>query len=401
MQSKTALISGLGIAGPTLAYWLNAAGYETTIVERAPALRRGGYVVDFWGLGYDIAERMNLGDDLERTGYHMREVRIVGSRGKRRARFGTDVFRDLAGGRFITIARSDLSRLLYEKIAGRTKVLFGDDVAALDERADAVNVRFTSGAERRFALVFGTDGLHSNIRRLVFGPQDRFEKQLGYAVAAFEVPGYRPRDGDIYVLYSQPGRMVGRFALHEDCTLFLFVFHTGTTTLPISLAEQKAMLAERYRDDDWECPQILAALEHAEDLYFDRISQIRMDRWSQGRVALLGDAAFCVSLLAGQGTALATTAAYVLASELALADGRHDEAFARYRERLNAFIDGKQRGAERFASALAPRTRWGIAFRNLVVNLLAIPGFAKLTAAKDIVDRLALPAYKWPHPPSG
>ena len=244
-----------------------------------------------------------------------------------------------------------------------------------EEQAEAVQVQFKHAGERRFDLVIGADGLHSNIRKLAFGPQHRFEKQLGYAVAAFEVRGYRPRDEDVYLMYGHPGRMLGRFTLHDDRTLFLFVFADGRRFVCRRRSnQQKAMLRERYRDGKWECPRILDELDRTNELYFDRVSQIRMPNWSQGRVALAGDAAFCVSLLAGQGSALAMISAYVLAGELAAAGGRHQEAFRRYEARLRAYIDAKQRGAERFAGAFAPKTRWGLGFRNLVIRAFAIPG---------------------------
>ena len=396
MNGKAVLISGAGIAGPTLAFWLKAAGFEPTLIERAPALRAGGYVIDFWGLGYDIAERMGLATDIDRMGYHMRELRIVDDRGERVTGFGTKVFNELSGGRFVTLGRSDLSRLLFEKIKDTTEIIFGTEIVDLQEHADSVQVQFNTGDERRFDLVIGADGLHSNVRRLVFGPEDRFEKQLGYLVAAFEVRGYRPRDEDVYVIYSEPGRMLGRFALHADRTLFLFVFAADVDPLPAVLDLQKAMLRERFGDGKWECSRILGELDRTQDLYFDRVSQIMLDSWSRGRVALAGDAAFCVSLMAGQGSALAITAAYVLAGELAKARGRHEVAFGKYEELLRAYIEMKQRGAERFAGAFAPRTQFGLFFRNQVIKAFAIPRLARLAFGRDIIDTMQLPDYQWP-----
>jgi 2-polyprenyl-6-methoxyphenol hydroxylase-like FAD-dependent oxidoreductase len=98
MNVKTVLISGVGIGGPTLAFWLRAAGFEPTLIERAPGLRAGGFVIDFWGLGYDLAERMGLANDIERAGHHMRELRIVDDRRERVAGFGTTVFREQIDG---------------------------------------------------------------------------------------------------------------------------------------------------------------------------------------------------------------------------------------------------------------------------------------------------------------
>ena len=158
-------------------------------------------------------------------------------------------------------------------------------------------------------MVIGADGLHSAVRRIAFGPQENYEKHLGYTVAAFEAADYRPRDEDVYVIYEQPGRHIGRFALRGDCTLFLFVLahDVGGISYPYDLSAQKALLRDVFADDEWELPQILVALDSCTELYFDRVSQIKMDTWSQGRIGLIGDAAFCASLLAGQGSALAMT----------------------------------------------------------------------------------------------
>jgi 2-polyprenyl-6-methoxyphenol hydroxylase-like FAD-dependent oxidoreductase len=392
----TVLISGAGIAGATLAFWLKAAGLEPTLIERAPGLRSGGYVIDFWGLGYDIAERMGLLPEISRNGYHVQELRVVDNAGRRLAGFGTKVFTELTGGRYVTLPRSCLSRLLFEKVDGRVERIFGEEIVAVEEQPDCVRVALKHGGERRFDLLIGADGLHSAVRKLVFGPQAQFERHLGYVVAAFEVQGYRPRDEDVYLIFGQPGRMVGRFTLRDDRTLFLLVFAAERDSLPETLDAQRAALHKIYGKDGWECRKLLSELDRADELYFDRVSQIRMPSWSRGRVALIGDAAFCVSLLAGQGSALAMISAYVLAGELAAAHGRYQEAFARYDALLKSYIERKQQGAERFAGAFAPKTHAGLLFRNLVIKTFAIPGLARLAVGRDIADALDLPDYSWP-----
>ena len=395
MNGKTVLISRIGIGGPTLAFWLKAAGFSPTLVERSPALRTGGYVIDFWGLGYDIAERMGLSSDIDRIGYHMRELRMVDGRGNRVAGFGTAVFSELTGGRYVTLGRSDLSRLIVDKIKDTCEILFGDEIESLRDQSNGVDVRLKRGGDRRFDLVIGADGLHSNVRRLVFGSQDRFEKKLGYMVAAFEVKGYSPRDEEVYVVYGKPGRQLGRFALHNDRTLFLLVFagNFDTSGDRLDLAAQKAILRERFDDGNWECGRILDELDRTQELYFDRVSQIVMDTWSSGRVALVGDAAFCISLLGGQGSALAMTAAYVLAGELSKSEGRHKDAFRSYEELLRTYITAKQRSAERFAGFFAPKTKLGLILRKQVIRAFRIPGLARYAIGKDVIDKLQLPDY--------
>jgi 2-polyprenyl-6-methoxyphenol hydroxylase-like FAD-dependent oxidoreductase len=354
-------------------------------------------VIDFWGLGYDIAERMGLSGELDHLGYHMQEMRIVDDNGERETGFGTNVFRELTGGRFVTVRRSDLARLLFERASPVTETIFDDEISGLEQEPDGVNVTFQRGSPRRFDLVIGADGLHSKLRDLAFGPQHRFEQSLGYTVAAFEAQGYRPRDEDAYIIHNKPGCMLARFALREDRTLFLFVFANDTSDIRSAhdVETQKMLLRSRFRISGWESARILDELRRSDDLYFDRVSQIRMQTWSHGRVALVGDAAFCASLMAGQGSALAMTAAYVLAGELARIAGSHEEAFRRYETFLRPYIETKQRGARNFSGALAPRTGMGLFVRNLIIGATAIPGLARLAFGRDIVDRLALPEYVW------
>lgn len=395
MARKPVLISGIGIAGPALAYWLQLAGYSVTLVDKAPAVRTGGYVIDFWGLGYDLAASMGLETAIKEIGYQAEEMRIVDSRNVKKAGFGTRVFDELTKGRYITLPRSGLSRLLFEKIRSTSSVHFDTEITALRESGDGVEALLSNGDMGKFDIVIGADGLHSNVRKLAFGPQSEFEQALGYCVAALEVDNYPLHDEDVYVMYCRPGHMVGRFALRGRRTLFLFVF-AYEQSFPETLREQKAILERIYGSAGWETRQILAALEKANSLYFDRVSQIKMAAWSHGRVALCGDAAFCVSLLAGQGSALAMVAAYVLAGELKRANGDHATAFARYEQTLRPYISLKQDGARRFAGALAPKTVFGLWFRDMVVRSMNIPGVAQMAIGREITDRLALSDYGFP-----
>lgn len=171
------------------------------------------------------------------------------------------------------------------------------------------------------------------------------------------------------------------------------MFSSALADLPVTLKTQKALLRDIYRRGEWECGKILSELDRTDELYFDSVSQVRLQNWSTGRVTLVGDAAFCVSLLAGQGSALAMVAAYVLAGELSASGDRYGQAFANYEARLRSYVETKQRGAERFAGALAPKTSAGLYFRNMVVKTFAIPGLARLAIGRDIADRIELPDY--------
>ncbi|HVM33190.1 MAG TPA: FAD-binding domain [bacterium] len=394
------LISGAGIAGPTLAYWLAHYGFQPTLVEKSPQFRRGGYVIDFWGTGFDVADRMGLVPDLTRQGYLVEEVRVVDPRGKPISGFPVSALMKTLGGRFVSIPRGDLAAAIYGKIEGRVEALFGDSVKSIAQDRKAVRVCFERGPEREFDLVIGADGLHSRVRELVFGPQERFETYLGYKVAAFEAEGYEPRDELVYVMFTEVGQMLGRFTLRGNRTLFIFIFADDD---PGTSAErfpegQKALLRKRFGQSGWECGRILDALDSSRDLYFDRVSQIRMDPaqglWSRGRVALLGDAAFCVSLLAGQGSALAMAAAYALAGELHRSKGDYPIAFSRYQDLFGPFVAGKQRAAVRFGGAFAPKTRLGLFFRNQVMKTLRIPWIANQAFSRDLSDKIQLPQYE-------
>jgi 2-polyprenyl-6-methoxyphenol hydroxylase-like FAD-dependent oxidoreductase len=387
------LVSGAGVAGPCLAYWLQRYGFEPTIVERSPRLRKGGYVVDFWGAGFEVAERMGIAPRILEKGYPIKELRQVDRRGRRVSGVEVSVFDKIAGGRFTSVARSDLAASIFEALDDRVETIFDDSVAAIDDRGDAVPVRVERTPTRTFDLVVGADGLHSHVRRLVFGEESRFERYLGLKVAAFTLAGYRPRDELTYVIHNEIGQQVGRFAMRDDQTMVLFVFADPDASLPSDVAGQRALLRERFADSGWECPKMLDALDGVEGLYLDRVSQIHMDRWTTGRVALVGDAAFCISLLGGQGSALAMVAAYTLAGELARANGDHTAAFARYQERLGAFIAKKQKVAVRFAPFFAPRSKWKIFVRNQVMKLMAVPFVSELAVGREMKDRIELPSY--------
>jgi 2-polyprenyl-6-methoxyphenol hydroxylase-like FAD-dependent oxidoreductase len=388
------LISGAGIAGPSLAWWLLQDGHHVTLVEKAPRFRPGGYVIDFWGKGYDLAERMGLMPRLEQVGYHVNEVRFVNANGRRRGGFDVSVLDRITKGRFISLPRGELSRAIFEAVEDRCETVFGDQIASLELDRDGTGVTLEHGGQRFFDLVVGAEGIHSRTRELVFGPEERFERFQGYNFAAFTIHGYPRRDPDIYLMYGEPGRQAARFTLHGDSSLVLLIWRDEQRT-PIRHGEaaQKALIRERFAGMGWEVAALLEGLEAADDLYLDRVSQIRMEHWHQGDVVLLGDAAYAPSFLAGQGSALAMIGAYVLAGELKQAGGDVPMALANYQRRLFAFMRVKQDAAIKLAPTFVPKSSLGILMRMIGSRLLGIDWFAGWVMGRSIQDQIELPDY--------
>ena len=386
------LIVGAGVAGPTLAYWLQRTGHEPTIVERAPRLREGGYVVDFWGAGFEVADRMGIVPRLRNEGYRFREMREVSDRGRPIVHLDPlHVIEGAAAGRYVTIGRSDLSRAIYDAAEGATETIFGDTVDALVDDGAQVHVRFASGMERSFDLVIGADGLHSRVRSIAFGPETEYERYLGITVAAFDLEGYQPRDELVAVAHTQRGAQLLRLALRDGSTMFcVMVRHHGEVPVDDVPAQQE-LLRERLRDMRWEAPAVLERLPQARTFYMDRASQIRMPSWSKGRVALIGDAAAGPSLLAGQGSALAMVEAYTLACALHAADGDHRKAFAAYHSHLESLIRDKQDAAVGLGSAFAPRNRAQLLLRIAAIGLMGVPLVARLVIGRSLRDPIELP----------
>jgi len=394
-MSGTALISGAGIAGCCLAWWLEKYGYAVTLVEQAAEPRQGGYVIDFWGLGFDVADRMGLLGELRSKDLDTHNFLVVDERGQRITCIDQRAMQDLTGGRLLSLQRSSVALALYAAAKDRIALRFNDSVAALKDGPDGVDVQFRGGDTARYDLVFGADGMHSTVRRLTFGDHPDVEHYLGYFVAAFTAPGYRHRDPHDYVTYALPGRQIWRVTLNEDASVFLLlVADANPGAFPVhDPALQKEILAGLFADAGWEAAEMLVALAAATDLYFDRVSQIEVPSRTKRRVALLGDACACPSLLAGEGSSMAMAEAYTLAGELHAAGGDHAAAFKAYEQRLRPYVERKQKAARGFAGSFVPKTSFGLGLRNLSLDASTKLGLTRLLFGAQLRDPLKLEDY--------
>ncbi|MGW7260222.1 FAD-dependent monooxygenase [Streptomyces sp. NPDC054834] len=388
-MNRNVLISGASIAGPTLAYWLGRHGFKPTVVELAPALRPGGQAVDFRGETHlTVLERMGLIPELRLVQTGGSPVRFVDELGRTLLHLPAE----FAGGE-IEVLRGDLAQVLYEHSLPYTEYIFGDSITSLTETSSGVRVDFQRGASRDFDLVIGADGLHSNVRRVAFGPEQDYVSHLGYYAATWQLPnGLGLGKGSIG--YNAPGRFASVGTDHRDPARAgaFFIFSSPELSYDRRDPEQqKRLIDNAFSGLGWEVPRLLGTLHQAPDLYFDSISRADVDTWSTGRVCLVGDAA-CGATIGGMGTGTAVVAAYVLAGELARAGGDHRVAFTRYESRLRKYARGCQAGGDRTGKFLAPGTAAGIRFRNA---LLSRPFFLNgmLRLGEKVSSTVALPDY--------
>ncbi|MGW7336206.1 FAD-dependent monooxygenase [Streptomyces sp. NPDC054808] len=360
----TALVSGASIAGPTLAHWLNRHGYAVTVVEKARTIRSGGYPIDVRGPALDVVERMGLLPRLRDAHIDLRRLTFLDADGGEITSLHPHAVTGGATGRDLEVRRGDLTDALYTAVRDDVEFLFDDSVATLDQTGHGVDVTFRGGGSRTFDLVFGADGMHSRTRELVFGPEERFHRYLGHCFAVFTMPNSLGLSHET-VMWNTPGRTAALYAVGDDDEVHAFLNFARPHPPHDAFGDPRAqrdLVAEVFADAGWKVPDILAALDDADDLFFDAVSQIRMPRWSSGRVALVGDAAHAPSFLTGQGTSLALIGAYRLAG--ALADADHTAGFAAYEHGARDLVTRTQDRVGAGGGTLFPTTAEALEQRN-------------------------------------
>jgi 2-polyprenyl-6-methoxyphenol hydroxylase-like FAD-dependent oxidoreductase len=383
MQNRNILISGASVAGPALAWWLAHHGFRPTVVERAPRLRGGGYAVDFRGAAHlSVLAQMGILDQISEHQTHLSATTCVDQDSQPVASMPAGIF---AGD--VEILRGDLGRILHEATRDSTEYLFGDSVTGLRQDAGGVHVTFARSAPRTFDLVIGADGLHSGVRALAFGDRPDQVTDLGLYVAIFSVPDRYGLDHQ-GLLYSVPGKTAALFSTPRTGQAVAQFFFAAPGGRPVEFdhrdpGQQRQIVADVFADVGWHVPDLLGQIAAADDFYFDSVSQVRLDRWSSGRVTLAGDAGYAAGP-GGNGTGTAVVAAYVLAGELAAAHGDYRVAYDRYERLLRPYVARGQKQARGGAEFLAPPTAKKIAQRDRFFRMLPY-----LPPARSLVRHLS------------
>ncbi|MFE4915381.1 FAD-dependent monooxygenase [Streptomyces sp. NPDC056652] len=371
---RTVLISGAGIAGPALAYWLNRYGYEVTVVEKADTPRSGGYPIDVRGTALEVVRRMGILPRLRDVHIDLRRITFLGGDGGTVASVHPHSVTGGVAERDLEVRRGDLTDALYAAVRDDVEFLFNDSIDTLDQSGHGVDVTFRGGGTRTFDMVFGADGTHSRTRKTLFGPEVRFRRYLGYCFAVFTMRNTFGLSHET-VMWNTPGRAAALYAVgdHDEVHAFLNFAQPEAPFDAFSDPEaQRDLVAQVFAGAGWEVPGMLAAMRDADDVFFDGVSQIRMPRWSSGRVALVGDAAYAPSFLTGQGTSLALVGAYMLAASLAGRD--HTAGFAAYEHDTRGFVTVNQGLVGEGGATLFPATAEALEQRNeRLRDLSAIP----------------------------
>ncbi|MEU6583876.1 FAD-dependent monooxygenase [Nocardia sp. NPDC046763] len=404
-RSVRILVCGGGIAGNAVALELLRGGMAVTVVERAPVPRPGGQAVDLRGPSRKVAERMGLMPGIRRRQLDERGMVFVDEAGRQRSRMPAEMFGGQGFVADIEIARGELNQVLLDEIAGlpaesgALDYRYGEWVEALEQDGDGVKVRFASGAADEFDVVIGADGLHSALRERVFGPEERHCEYLGAYIAFFTVPtppGTGLETGWVGVL-PVPGSMVA-LRPDPDPATSMAIFSTRVPADPAlrgNITVQQNLIRERLTGHGWVIPAILDAMPAAPDFYFDEVTRVRMPRWSQDRVVLLGDAAYCGSPMTGMGTALALIGAYLLAGELLSTPADFERAFDRYEQILRPLVTEVQKGTETSVRLRHPETRRGVAIMQTLMRVLVS---RPLHPARALLTRLIGKQGEYPLP---
>lgn len=374
-NKKRVLISGAGIAGLTAAYWLHKTGWDVVIIEKADKLREGEYVIDFSGTGFDVVIKMGLADAFRENQMEISTLSFKDANNKERTRVQMKDFVETlgVGDKHVTINRRAIQNLLYDKVKDNVEVRFSNSITSINENAtdEKARVVFENGAEEYYDLIVGADGLHSNVRSLVFGDESKFSDYLGYYISAFRIKGTADDEPGVMNLLRKPNVQAGILDLRDGDSLGFFVFANEKAAY-VPHNERKQLLIDTFKDIKGAVPKVLNGITDDTNIYMDTTTQIRMPKWYSKKVVLVGDAAYCLTLVSGQGASMAMGGAYVLAEELQK-NNNIEEALTNYDKRLRPFIEDMLDKSKKFASNFIPSSDFGLWVTD---KLVALSGFS-------------------------
>jgi 2-polyprenyl-6-methoxyphenol hydroxylase-like FAD-dependent oxidoreductase len=370
------LICGGGIAGLTLAYWLRRYGVEPVVIEQAPSLRREGYAIDFFGAGYDVAERMGLIDQLASRQIRMDAISYVDHAGRPEVSIDWALLQNITKGKYFALMHTTLEEMLFNALGGQVEVRCGCSLTAVHNRDAAVDVTLSDGTIASYDLLIGADGAHSLVRELVFGPETTFSHFLGYMVACYPLPDHYGV-GSHWKVYATPGRLVGAYPSEQAGEIITLLLNRQAQPERVAPERRLSWLRATFAGVGWIAPQLLAEAPDNGSIFLDAVSQMRMPSWSKGRVALVGDACDCPTLVSGQGASLAMGGAYLLARELAQTSAYQD-AFRQYEAQLRPTVRSQQQRSRGLARAMAPATQIGTLAQRALLKIVLRKSFLPL-----------------------
>jgi 2-polyprenyl-6-methoxyphenol hydroxylase-like FAD-dependent oxidoreductase len=378
-EKRRAIVVGAGIAGLAAALRLHRAGWDALVVERAPERRSSGYMVNLIGGGFDAVERLGLLPELSKRDLGTFSSILVRADGSTKFTVPQAIVEAAQGARAMSVFRGDLETVLYEAVEGTAEFRFGTTVERLEQQAEGVAATLSDGSTERADLLIGADGLHSSVRRLVFGEEARFRVDLHHMVGAFplnRVPrGLAEGSGTTFI---GPRRTAAVINLGPGRSSAFFTYQSADAEADLKRGPVAA-LSEAFGDLGGGVPDALQQLrDDPAGAYFDSVSQIQAGTWSSGRVVLLGDAAWCVTLFAGYGAGLAMSGADLLGDTLE----RHGEhvpaALAEWEAELRPEIRKRQALARRGIAQFAPPTRFHVWMSDMAMRSIALPGIRRL-----------------------
>ncbi|QBD75600.1 hypothetical protein EPA93_06110 [Ktedonosporobacter rubrisoli] len=370
------LISGGGVAGLTLAYWLHQYTIQAVVIEQSDRLRGGGYGIDFYGTGYEVAERMGIIERLRSQRAPFESFDYVNKSGKPIASLTAELMQKVASGKYIGLMHWILEEVLYETLADQVEVRFGRSLTHVEQRSADVVVTYNDGTSEPFDLLIGADGVHSNTRALVFGAEEQYRHFLGYDFASYHLAD-RYGLGQRWVMCVEPGRLAATYCSNQEGQLITFFMYQTTEWEHTPRAERLSRLRQVFAGMGWVTPRLLADAPEPEEIFMDKVVQIHMPSWHQGRVALVGDACDCPTFASGQGSSLAMGGAYLLAEALhECAD--YQEAFSRYEQQMKPYVLEQQKKARNLAGTFLPTSTSGILLQRVMLKTLLRESFLGL-----------------------